>query len=72
MNKDLVEKMLGADFGIVQKVELDNGNVIKVKNDDWGCFVYLVNPDGEVLYSSSLIVYYCDVVEEIEYIKSFY
>ena len=69
MRKEFVGNVLGANFGIVQKVELDNGNVIKVKNDDWGYFVYVVDPNGEILYTSELLVYISDVDVEVEHVK---
>ena len=72
MNKEFVGNVLGIDYGIVQKVQLDNGNVIKVKNDDWGFFVYVVNSSGVILYASELIVHECDIADEIEHIERLY
>ena len=69
MRKEFVGNVLGANFGIVRKVHLDNGNIIKVKNDDWGYFVYVVDPNGEILYTSELLVYISDVDVEVEHVK---
>jgi hypothetical protein len=72
MNKEFVGNVLGIDYGIVRKVELTNGNVLKVKNDDWGHFVYVINPYGVILYASELIVHASEVDAEIERIGHLY
>jgi hypothetical protein len=66
VGKEHLLKVLGQDFGVVEKRYLSNGWALKVVNDDWGHFIRVVDEaTRDVYYFSNLIIHDEQIEDEV-------
>lgn len=55
MQKEKNFKILGPDFGIIKQIDLPGDMILKLKNDDWGHYIKVINKNGDTLYNGPII-----------------